>query len=135
MERISLEAGNDAQAGSPRRYEALAFIIEWIVRSGSSPVYGEIARGMNVSETRAKQLVGQLIRERIIEKTPGAQRSLRVRDLSRSRRIVEETLRRIGWVTADPMGPLLQPTPLPQGQLPMLPEIMLLPSIDIAGAS
>lgn len=48
---------------APRRIEALAYIIERIQRSGTSPSYGEIGRALRptVVPSRARQLVDQLV--------------------------------------------------------------------------
>lgn len=111
-----------------RRYEALAFIVDRIVRSGISPSADEIGRHMGVSSTRAKEFITQLEKERLVERTPGAQRSLRVRDVARSRSLFEECLRRIGWTGAEPLGQLGDP--VPEGQLSRLPAFEHLPDID-----
>lgn len=114
--------------GSPaprRRDEALAYIIERISRGCACPSGPEIARALHVSDTRAKQLVAQLIREGVIEKTPGAQRSLRVRDVAAAREQLGTVLSRLGWTAAVPMGVLS--SPFPQKQLPMLPPLEHLP--------
>ncbi|WP_373928672.1 hypothetical protein QTN93_00490 [Sphingomonas aerolata] len=99
----------------PRRDQALAFIIERIARSGTSPTFEEIGVRLNVSSTRAKELVAQLIERNLVEKTPGAQRSLRVRDVAGSRALLDETMRRLGWAVAQPMGSLCQPPPSRKG--------------------
>lgn len=121
-----------ANVGPPaallKRDQVLAFIIERIARSGTSPSFDEIGHELQISSTRAKELVGQLIERGIIEKTFGAKRSLRVRDVSGSRNLLEEVMRRLGWHTAEPMGVLLQP--FPNGQLPSLPPFEHLPDID-----
>lgn len=111
-----------------RRDQALAFIIERIVRTGNSPSFGDIARELKVSHTRSKQLVAQLIEDGTIEKTPGAQRSFRVRDLAASRSHLDQALRRLGWHTANPMSSM-QP-PFPEGQLSMLPPFEHLSDVD-----
>ena len=118
---------------APRRYEALAFIIERLVRSGSAPTYEEIGERLSVSKARAQQLVDQLIVDKIIEKVPGTQRALRVRDVSRSREIVDEFARSLGWSVAAPLGVLQEPhraRPLPHVKLPELPPFEDLPELD-----
>ena len=114
-------------AAPPRRDEALAFIIERIVRFGGSPTYDEIAQGMQppVKETRAKQLVAQLISRGIVGRTPGAARGLYIRDVAGARLILDHTLLRLGFPTAVPLGALQQPCL--DRQLPRLPEITYLP--------
>ncbi|MBD8641120.1 LexA family protein [Sphingomonas sp. CFBP 13733] len=114
----------------PRRDQALAFIIERIARTGTSPTFEEIGIRLDVSSTRAKELVAQLIERGLVEKTPGAQRSLRVRDVSGSRALLDETMRRLGWAVAQPMGALCQPPPFPEGQLPVIPPFEHLPDVD-----
>lgn len=118
-----------------RRDEALAFIVDRIVRTGTAPSYEEIGRGLRprVSKARAQELVGQLIAEGVIEKTPGAQRALRVRDVSRARAIVDSFARALGWTVATPLGEL-EP-PLPQVQLSVLKPFRHLPEADLPGES
>lgn len=111
-----------------RRDEVLAFIIERIARFGVGPTYDEISNEMSVSPSRAKELVGQLIERGIVEKTPGGQRSLRVRDVAGARNALEAVMRKLGWITAEPMGGL--DYPLPNGQLPVLPPFEHLPEAD-----
>lgn len=111
-----------------RRDQVLALIIERIARSGTSPSYPEISRALSISETRAKQLVAQLIKLGAVERTPGEVRGLRVRDVAGSRAELEQVLRRLGWVTAAPMGNL--EAPFPNGQLPVLPPFEHLPDVE-----
>jgi SOS-response transcriptional repressor LexA len=111
-----------------RRDQVLAFIVDRIVRTGTSPTFDEIGLALQFSSSRAKQLVDQLVKRGVIEKTPGAQRNLRVRDVTQSRTIVAEALRGIGWIPSGPMAPL--PGDLPNGQLPMLPPFEHFPDID-----
>ena len=117
------------QPAAPRRRdEVLAFIIERIARSGISPSCPEIGRTLGFSETRAKQLVAELIERGALEHTPGGVRSYRVRDMSDSRIALGEVQRRLGWTTAEPMGELLPP--YPNRQLPMLPPFEHLPDVE-----
>ncbi|OWK32280.1 LexA family protein [Sphingomonas mucosissima] len=111
-----------------RRDQVLAFIIERIARFGVSPTYEEISAELAVSPSRSKELVAQLIERGIVEKTPGGQRSLRVRDVAGSRNALEAVMRKLGWITAEPMGGLQQP--FPNGQLPMVPPFEHLPDVD-----
>ncbi len=111
-----------------RRDQVLAFIIEQIVRFGTAPTFVEISRELLISDSRAKELVGQLIKRGVVEKTPGAKRSLRVRDVTGSRIQLEDVMRRLGWTTAHPMGVLQHP--LPNGQLPMIPPFEHLPDAE-----
>lgn len=108
-----------------RRDEALAYIIERIIRDGFSPSSGEIARALRISRQRALQLTDKLIEEGVLEKTPGSARSLRVRDLSKCRHIIMEALRRLGVTLSEPMGELLPP--LSPSQLPILPPFEHIP--------
>lgn len=117
-----------AIAAIPRRYEALAYIIERIVQTGTSPSYDEIADRLGVRKTRARELVDQLIAEGLVERPLGKQRSFRVRDVSGSRNILVEVLNRLGWTDAVPLGQLEQPCT--HERLPMLPPFAHLPSVD-----
>lgn len=108
-----------------RRDEALAFIIDRLVKTGTAPSYDEIGRELRVSKIRARQLVDQLIADGTIEKTPGSQRALRIRDVVHARWIIDQFARSLGWIVASPLGEL-QP-PLPQVQLPVLPPFEHLP--------
>lgn len=113
---------------SLRRDQVLAFIIERIARFGVGPTYDEISNEMSISPSRAKELVAQLIKRGSVKKTPGGQRSLRVRDVAGSRNALEAVMRKLGWITAEPMGRLQHP--LSNGQLPVLPPFEHLPDID-----
>ena len=128
MERISLTVEDDSAGALPRRYEALAFIIEQIVRWQTSPTYREIADRLTVSRGRAEQLVAQLIAEGRIERVPGSGRRLLVVDIYASRVLLDDVLRRLQWSVSTPMGEML--APLAQVQLPMMPEIEQLYGIE-----
>jgi DNA-binding MarR family transcriptional regulator len=128
MERIALAVEDDSGSALPRRYEALAFIIEQIVRWQTSPTYREIADRLKISRGRAEQLVAQLIAEGRIERVPGSGRRLRVVDIDASRVLLDDVLRRLQWSVAEPMGEML--APLAQVQLPMMPEIEQLYGIE-----
>ena len=112
----------------PRRYEALAFIIERIVQTRMSPSYDEIADALQVRKTRARELVEQLIGEGLVQRQVGRQRSFVVRDLTRSRTILVEVLNRLGWADAVPLGGLAQPCNIEQ--LPILPPFEHLPDLE-----
>ncbi len=112
-----------------RRDEALAFIIDRLVKTGSAPSYDEIGRQLRVSKPRARELVDQLIADGVIEKTPGAMRGLRVRDVVHARQIAGEFARSLGWTISAPMGFDLLP-PFPQVQLPILPPFEHLPDAN-----
>ena len=107
----------------------MAFIIEHIVRHQVSPTLDEIAARLVVSKPRARELVDQLVEGGQVERTPGAQRNLRVRDVSGSRVGLEDALRHLGWTTAPPMGHDLQ-KPLPNVQLPIFPPFDQIPDVD-----
>jgi SOS-response transcriptional repressor LexA len=108
-----------------RRDEALAFIIDRLVRTGMAPSTDEIGRALDVCSTRAKQLVNQLIADGVVERTPGAKRGLVVRDVTLCRSIVDQALRRMGWAVSEPMGE--QQQAFPKRQLPRLPAFEHLP--------
>lgn len=114
---------------SPRRYEALAFMIEHIVRNGTCPSFDEIGDAMSpqVKKSRVRELVGQLVKEGIIERVPGKKRSFRVRDVTRSRMLLDDALLKLGWSVAVPLGQLSSPRP--NEQLPMLPAFEHLPDV------
>lgn len=129
--------GAQGTAKPRRRDEALAFIIDRLVKTGSSPTFEEIGAELGVSKARAQQLVDQLITHGIIEKVPGAQRALRIRDVVHARRLLDEFMRALGWAVAAPLGTLEQPIdapvplkPLPHVQLPVLPAFEHLPDLD-----
>ena len=116
-------------AAPRRRDEALAYIVDRLVKTGTSPSYDEIGRQLGVSKPRARELVDELIAGGVIEKTPGAMRGLRVRDVVRAREIAADFARSLGWTVAAPMALDLQP-PFPQVQLPMLPPFEHLPDAN-----
>lgn len=98
------------------------------MRDGTSPSTPEIARALKISDTRAKQLIAQLISEGAMERTYGAHRGLRVRDMAQSRRELGEALRRLGWTTSEPMSALS--ATFPDRQVPLLPPFEHLPDLD-----
>ena len=110
----------------PRRYEALAFILDYIVREGSCPSFDEIGDALDVKRTRVRELMGQLTREGIIDRVPGKKRFFRIRDVARARMILVDVLHHLGAATAIPLGELR--TPRPYEQLPMLPAFEHLPN-------
>ncbi|MGN6270879.1 MAG: LexA family protein [Sphingomonas sp.] len=109
-----------------RRDEALAFIISRIIETGISPSLAEIGRALGVGQTRVKELIEQLEKLELVERTPGTQRNLRVRDLARSRAVLAECFRKLGWQAAEPM----QSLPCPKEQLPTLPPFEHLPDLE-----
>lgn len=115
----------------PRRVEALAYIVERIQRSGTSPSYGEIGRAMRprVEQTRVRQYVEQLIVLGVIERPAASRRGIRIRDLALCRQMIEQALGLNGWHHAAPLGQL-EPPPCTIEQLPLLPLIVDDPLID-----
>ncbi len=97
---------NARSASTPRRIEALAFIIERIQRSGTSPSYGEIGRALRpeVDKSRARQLVDQLVAIGVIERPPASRRGIRIRDLQRCRELIDEALGQKGWHHSRALG-------------------------------
>ena len=78
----SMGAYARSSPATPRRIEALAYIIERIQRSGTSPSYGEIGRALRpeVDKSRARQLVNQLVALGVIERPPASRRGIRIRE-------------------------------------------------------
>ena len=116
----------------PRRVEALAYIVDRIARSGTSPSYDEIGQAMRpmVGKTRARELVDELIALRVLDRTVGSQRGIRIRDLDRCRSMIEGALGSRGWWHARPLGPLESPPsvlPCTIEQLPIMPPFEHLP--------
>lgn len=111
-------------AAVPRRFEALAYIIERIERTYTSPSFGEIGGAMNppVSEARARQYVDQLVRLELLERPIASRRGIRVPDLARCRGILAQVLGLHDWRVAQPLGELTAP-PYTSEQLPLLPLI------------
>ena len=97
---------------APRRIEALAYIIERIQRSGTSPSYGEIGRALRppVVPSRARQLVDQLVEFGVIERPPASRRGIRIRDLQRCREMIDDALGRTGWHHSRALGDLEPPS-------------------------
>lgn len=114
----------------PRRVEVLAYIVERIQRSGTSPSYGEIGLALRpcVDPSRARQLVEQLVKLELIERPPASRRGIRIRDLARCRQLIAETLGQQGCWYAQPLG-VLEPPPSTFQQLPLLPLIVEDPAV------
>lgn len=119
-------------AAPPRRVEALAFIIGRIRSGGTSPSYGEIGRAMNpqVDRGRARQYVDQLVKLGVIDRDPGAQRGIRVRDLGACCALIDSALGAGGWWHAARLAPLSPPDPYTLVQLPISPPFRHLPDIE-----
>jgi len=109
----------------PRRVEALAYILDRIERSGTSPSYGEIGGAMLpiVTKSRARQYVNELVKLGFIERPIASRRGIRIRDLVRCRQAVGDALGQNGWSHAKPLGTLQSP-PCTFEQLPRLRLIL-----------
>ena len=119
----------DAHASAPpRRYEALAYILERMSRGEGCPSYVEIRLKLGISDTRVKQFVRQLIAEGVLAKIPGAKRALTIRDITRARSLVVDAIQARGNAVAQPLGPLVGG--FPNGQLPVLPAFEHIPDVD-----
>lgn len=123
----SMAAHTRSPIATPRRIEALAYIIERIQRSGTSPSYDEIGRALRpqVDKSRARQLVDQLVALGVIERPPASRRGIRIRDLQRCREMIDDALGRKGWVHSKPLGVLEHHSTFEH--LPVLPLIELPP--------
>ncbi len=80
-----------------------------------------------MSKGRAQHLVNDLIQRGAVSRTPGAQPNLQVRDVQQCRVVIDQRLRELGWIAADPLGDL---RPYSQEQLPILPPFEHLPVIN-----
>ena len=113
-----------------RKAQALAFITDYILREGHSPAMGDIARGLGVGRTRAKNLVHQLAVDKMIERAPGAQRGISVPGLAQQQMI--EQLRREGWTVDQDVKHAGRAYPCPQEHLPLVTIIAHIPD-PVAG--
>lgn len=105
---------------TPSEDRAYKFILAYLAEhEGCSPSGLEIAAALQVSHTRAKDLIHRLAVKKMIERPPGAQRAIRIPGL-------QAELRRLGFVV-NPDGETLELPGLPQGQLPRLPDLVHLP--------
>ncbi|MEZ0495417.1 hypothetical protein [Sphingomonas sp. IW22] len=77
----------------------------------------DIAIGLQVSKTRARQLVDQLTIDGLIQRLAGAQRAIVVPGLAR--RIAIEQLRKEGFVVNEDVFKI-EPPDLPKEQLPLV---------------
>lgn len=117
-----------ANTATPRKRDvALAFIMERIARTGRPPSLREIGHELKVSVTRVQTLLGQLERDGAIERTPGVQMGIRLRDVAASREHLTEVLRRLGFV--EPLRPFTDE------HLPLLAQLDQLPSVDWPGTA
>ncbi|RSU46327.1 hypothetical protein [Sphingomonas sp. S-NIH.Pt15_0812] len=99
--------------------------MERIERTGTSPSYGEIGRGMRprIKGTRVRQLVDQLVARGLIQRDIGARRGIYIRDAHRCRVVIADALGRQGWCHAHPLSNLIV-HPCANEQLPMIPLIL-----------
>lgn len=111
-----------------RREEVLAFVLEQLAQGRPCPTFKEIGEAVGVKETRARQLVDQLIKLGIIGRTTGLQRNLVVRDVTLAREIVVQVLRRIGAMAAAPLGEFFGTCA--QSQLPIVAVLSHIPHHD-----
>ncbi len=115
--------------GKPlRREEVLAFVLEQLASGRGCPSFKEIGDAVGVKETRARQLVDQLVEIGIIGRTAGLQRNLVIRDVTLARAIAVQVFRRIGGFAADPLGELVGPCA--QAQLPIVAVLQHIPEDD-----
>lgn len=124
-----MRAHTRSPTATPRRIEALAYIIERIQRTGTSPSYGEIGLALRptVVPSRAAQLVDQLVALGVIDRPLASRRGIRIRDLQRCREMIDEALGRTGWTHSKALGDLQYPSTFEH--LPVLPLIELTPDI------
>lgn len=108
-----------------RRDEVLAFVIDRLSRGRGCPTFREIGDAVGISQTRARQLVDQLVAAKILERTTGLQRNLIVRDVTYARQIVVQAFRRTGGVAAAPLGELVGHCA--QAQLPIVAVLKHIP--------
>lgn len=87
-----------------RRTDALDYIASRIVAGSGSPSFTEIAAALHVSPSRAKSLVSQLVREGAIQRVPGSQRAIAVRDDAALRRAVLRYTRLVAVVHHVPLA-------------------------------
>lgn len=114
-----------------RKDQALAFISDYIIRQGRSPVMREIAQALDVSDTRAKALVKKLAFEKMIERLPGSQRGITVPGLF-ERHLLEQ-MRAQGVIIDGDFLRADKMLPLPQGHLPLVAIIEHIPDVAAAG--
>ena len=112
-----------------RKAEVLAYIIERIVRDAVSPTMGEIAKKLDVSDTRAKALVRQLELDGEVRRTPGAQRGIVIVNFDRVRERLLAILVSEGYTVNPGTRELFAPGAFPQEHLPLLPDLEHIPDV------
>ena len=100
-----------------RRLLALAFVRDYIARWGESPSYGEIANGLAISRSRARDLVKALVRSGQLVRSAGP-RGLSMPTL---RDEAVRQLRELGWTVDEDIG--LARAPCTETTLPVLPML------------
>jgi SOS-response transcriptional repressor LexA len=115
-----------------RRDEALAYIIETIARHGTAPTFDEIGRHLGTSKSRAREYVTQLTERGLVERTPGAQRNIRVVNVAQSRDLLVMALQRMGWITTADQAAGATQSPAPA--LAILPSYGRPADEDLPGA-
>lgn len=113
-----------------RREQVLAFIVESLARDGRSPSVREIARALEIGNTRVKQLIGQLVEAGQLEKRPGTHGGLVVRDVAGARVLVKEALRALGFIDEAELAHRRGVWGCPDGQLPIIAAIEHHPGVD-----
>lgn len=63
---------------TPKERELLAFLVKFDAAKGYAPTLYEMAGGLKLSRTRVAQLVEQLYEKELINREPGAFRTVRV---------------------------------------------------------
>jgi len=111
-----------------RKDQAYLWIRAYLERTGHSPSMGDIAIALGVSKTRAKALVHQLAREKMIERAPGAQRGISIPGLFKS--LVLKELREQGYVVDRD----IEGEAFPQGHLHIVALLDHIPA-TVAGES
>lgn len=108
-----------------RKVEALAFIVHYIMRRRTSPSLEEIAQQLEVSKSRVRTLLAQLVADGAIERPMGTQRAIVVPGLLL--RLAKEELRAAGWVVDDDTQRARFAAPLPQDNLALVAIIKHVP--------
>lgn len=83
-----------------------------------------------VGKTRVRQLINELIVLQVLDRDPGSQRGIRIRDVVRCRSMIENALGIGGWWHAPPLGHLTPPECADVMELPLMPAFEHLPDPD-----